>query len=249
MLKNAIKKIFWALGYDVVKRGTASRLVIGDALRRLNSEVGFPLVVDVGANRGQFRDYLRDEIGFRGYIVSLEPNHLDYLHCRERSKQDSKWDVHNLALGSGTGIMTLNVMRDSAFSSFLQPASRDFQFEGNLIAGTREVQVSTLDEFAVSKGYDLRGAYLKSDTQGFDLEVLRGARKTLPLLCGFQVELSVLPIYDGQPPLLSALEELFATGYLIGALSPVSCSYGAVIEYDCLMLNGSRSGLNALVDQ
>lgn len=40
--------------------------------------------------------------------------------------------------------------------------------------------------------------YLKIDTQGFEHKVIKGAEKSLDRICMIQLEMSLIPLYDGQ---------------------------------------------------
>jgi hypothetical protein len=74
------------------------------------------------------------------------------------------------------------------------------------------------------------------DTQGFDLQVFRGASGCLDMIFGIQSELSVRPIYESMPHYIEALEEYESVGFTLHSLHPVATEYnGAVIEYNCLL--------------
>jgi hypothetical protein len=99
-----------------------------------------------------------------------------------------------------------------------------------------EVAVRRLDDL-VAEGLHVGpgGVWLKLDTQGWDLEVLRGAGRTLAWISGLQIELSALPIYEGSPDYLTVLNELRRLGFGIVALVPVTHdTAGRVIEFDCV---------------
>jgi hypothetical protein len=53
-----------------------------------------------------------------------------------------------------------------------------------------------------------RRVFLKTDTQGYDLKVLAGARRTLDRTIGIQIELSVVAIYEGMPSYVEAIAML-----------------------------------------
>ncbi len=101
------------------------------------------------------------------------------------------------------------------------------------------VPVQRLDRFI---GDCLGGApspslYLKLDTQGYDLEVLRGAEGCLHRIVALQSEVSVKPIYEGQPSLTEALARLGTLGFEVGGLYPVTRDHaGRVVEFDCVAL-------------
>jgi hypothetical protein len=79
--------------------------------------------------------------------------------------------------------------------------------------------------------------FLKMDTQGFDLQVFAGAKRSLPKVLALQSEISIQPIYEGVPEYLEALEVYTKAGFVISGLYPVSRDKDtlALIELDCVM--------------
>src|ERR1700751_2124160 len=65
------------------------------------------LVLDVGANLGQYVDHLGGE-GYPGRIVSFEPTASTFDQLRIRSKDDPAWHVRRLALGEERGTAQLH---------------------------------------------------------------------------------------------------------------------------------------------
>ena len=84
--------------------------------------------------------------------------------------------------------------------------------------------------------------FLKTDTQGFDLNVFRGVGTALGLLEVIQCEISVLPIYDGAPGYLAAVDEFGAAGFVPISFVPVTrdCDTLFAIEFDCLLMRLPR---------
>ena len=89
-------------------------------------------------------------------------------------------------------------MKDSVFSSLQQPANALFgeQIE---IVDTADIDVDRLDSVLRSHASSFRRAFLKTDTQGYDLEVLNGAEAIFDRVEAVQVELAFLPIYEKVP--------------------------------------------------
>ncbi|HXG81008.1 MAG TPA: FkbM family methyltransferase [Sphingomicrobium sp.] len=229
MLKRLIRSAFDRAGYYVVAHGYTTHLVLRDTLKSALEDVD--LVFDVGANIGQYGTYLRKEIGYRGRIMSFEPNPADFRRCEELAAADGKWDVHNFALGEKEEVLQLNVMAETGLNSFYDPVPS--QFAGNKVVEQVPVPVRRLDSVVT----EAEGAFLKCDTQGHDLAVFRGATGILNQLKGIQTELSVLPIYANMPSMAEAITELQGYGFSIACLSPVSKTPdGKVIEFDCVML-------------
>ena len=111
-----------AFGYILLPKRVAKYWQEISLLQRLLERLEIDCVIDVGANRGQYRDQLRELVGYRGRIVSVEPLSALAAGLSARAAQeDPLWEVHACALGATPGTATLNVMATDVFSSFLQP--------------------------------------------------------------------------------------------------------------------------------
>lgn len=86
----------------------------------------------------------------------------------------------------------------------------------------------------------LRNVYLKMDTQGFDLEVVRGASATLSWVRALQTEISMRPLYQDAPSYQETLDVLIQRGFGVTGLFPIARDeLMRVVEFDCVMVNGS----------
>jgi FkbM family methyltransferase len=64
--------------------------------------------------------------------------------------------------------------------------------------GSTTISLSTLDEWALAN--DIRQIdFLKLDTQGAELDVLRGGEQSLSPVRALEIEVEFNPIYIGQP--------------------------------------------------
>lgn len=158
-----------------------------------------PLVlVDVGAAGGikprwrAARSHLR--------VIAFEPDE------RAVFKLDENLSVKLIPIGllDECGQAQLFLTKNQGSSSFLRPNARYLRpfseskmFE---VGSTRTVNVDTLDRQLTSIGVD-DVDFLKLDTQGTELQVLRGSQsilRTAPVF-GVQVEVEFAQIYEGQP--------------------------------------------------
>ena len=215
-------------------------------LRRLFKDLGIQTVFDVGANLGQFHDFLRDRVAFGGRIISFEPVPANVAHLQARCSADAAWTVHACALGAETGRADINIMASSLFSSFRQPArDNDAVFTGmNKVVGTASVEVNRLDDM-VPSDIDLSRTFVKLDTQGFDLEVLKGGPKTLAAAAALQTEVSFRPLYDGVPTYQESLAAFESCGFSVADLFLVAEDGDHVaMEFDCVMVRRDK-GRNA----
>ena len=65
-LKSAASKAFLKLGYTVIPTWRLAHFPFGEHLRRILQTFEIDCVLDVGANTGQYRDFLRDQVGYEG---------------------------------------------------------------------------------------------------------------------------------------------------------------------------------------
>ena len=171
---------------------------------------GIELVVDVGANTGQFGQSLRS-VGHRGDMVSFEPMHVAFAELETNSGDDARWQVRKLALGGSTGELEINIAANSYSSSLLpmEQAHVDAAPE-SAIVGTETVKVSTLDREFTG---ETRKTLLKMDTQGYEGEVLDGVGGFLHRIDVIAVEMSLVELYSGQPLFPEMFERIVNMGF------------------------------------
>jgi len=77
------------------------------------------------------------------------------------------------------------------------------------------------------------------DTQGYDLEVFRGATKTLSKIAVLQSEIGNIPLYKNVPDLVTTLSAYLREGFEITGLFPESRDMEdlRVIEFNCVMVH------------
>jgi FkbM family methyltransferase len=205
-------------------------------LRRLLEQLQIDCVLDVGANRGQFAKELRG-IGYDGALVSFEPIASEFEALRHGFENDVRWRGYRVALGSAPALMTITIPKLTVMSSLLR--ARDSGGE------TREeqVEVRRLDDILPGLVEELGATrvFLKMDTQGYDLEVFRGAAGCLPMIHGLQSELSVQPLYENMPHYLEALDAYEAACFSLYNLSVVNrTADGGLLELNCFMRRGEK---------
>lgn len=196
---------------------------------------GIDTVLDVGANVGQFALKLR-RLGYRGRIVSFEPDPRSYPRLVEAMRHDSRWTGVPLALGEGECDAPLQLARSSVVTSFLTPIDRDW-VDHAVSVHVRRLDAIWAELFPTPPGRVL----LKTDTQGYDLNVFRGGTGILPHVHAVLAELSVVPIYEHAPTITESLAEYERAGFLLHDLAVVNRTPdGAILEYDGLFVRHAR---------
>ena len=204
-------------------------------------------VIDIGANHGQFGQLIRS-LGYKGRIVSFEPSPRAIPQLTATTVRDKEWRVHPVALSSEAGTAELNLHEVDQMDSLLPALSEAAaQYDGLRGAGTATVTLSTLDiEIPQAiEGISEPRVLLKSDTQGHDLEVLKGAKGGLPReIVGVLVELSAQAEYQGQPRLTRVMDHLMDDGFMPVAFAPIATSSDGMrmIDLDGLFMRGATEG-------
>jgi FkbM family methyltransferase len=178
------------------------------------------LVLDVGANTGQYARRLR-AAGYKGRILSFEPLLEAWTQAATQAAADPLWDMAPpMALDAETGTKTLNVCRDTSLTS-LQTPIEGAGPAGLAVERTETVQCHSLDDAAADALAAARRPFLKIDVQGFEKPVIAGAERTLAACVGVQIELSLDPLYEGEPGYLEMLGDLEARGFHLAFMLPV----------------------------
>jgi len=192
-------------------------------------------VFDVGANVGQYANAIRKN-GYQRRIVSFEPLSAAHDQLTTRASGDAGWDVApRTAVGAESGETQINVSPESDMSSILPlDATAHERLASTRATGVENVPVTTVTDALAAHVTGRAPIFLKSDTQGFEAQVLAGIGDNWDRITGVQLELSIQPIYEGQPDHLPLLEQLAAQGLRPHLVIPGYWSrhYGRMLEYD-----------------
>lgn len=182
---------------------------------------GIDLVLDVGANAGQFAMDLRQG-GYKQKIVSFEPLPDVYPYLESISSKDDNWIVHpRCAVGDRTGEVEINVAANLASSSILPMLETHIASAPHSVYnGKQIVPLVRLDDVVQDYLHSAARPFLKIDTQGYEWHVLDGAVNTLDSCKGVLIELSLAPLYEGQPDWKKIIARLEDKGFQLWALQP-----------------------------
>lgn len=233
MLDVRVRRAVRLLGLDVGHR----RTTLCDLLQR----AGVDVVLDVGANEGQFGRRLR-AWGYRGRIVSFEPVPAVYARVAAAAAADPLWEVHPLALSEADGTARINVTGATVFSSLREPApDLVAAFPSAAVIGTEEVAVRSLDSLLPELEPLGERPFLKVDVQGAEHDVLAGAAATLERVVGVQVEMSLRRLYLGEASFGALASELEERGFTMSLIEPVAYDdHGAMLAADAVFLRAPR---------
>ena len=103
---NLLRPIASLFGYDVIRK--SKDILLDRHLHNLFIKHQAETVIDVGANQGQYGQFLRS-IGFTGSIISFEPLSDAFKTLSALSENDPNWHAYNHALGDTETEMPLTV--------------------------------------------------------------------------------------------------------------------------------------------
>ena len=191
-------------------------------LARVLKDVKIDLVIDVGANIGQYGLLLR-QLRYRGRILSIEPMSRAHGDLTKTAQGDANWVVlPPMAVGACKSEAVINVSSNSVSSSLLQllPAHLEAAASSSYIS-TETVPVERLDDCLLGKVDSVKNKILlKIDTQGFEDAVLDGAVELLRHVEVVQCELSLRPLYEGQKLIEDIISRFRSIGFIPIALVP-----------------------------
>jgi FkbM family methyltransferase len=191
LLINSIRRFVRQCGFDVVHYNPLNPLLLKHKV---------DLVLDVGANAGQTYDLFR-QAGYDGKIVSFDPNPKIFAVLNR--KRGDNWEKQQLALSSTSGEAEFFTTAETGWSGLHRSLSKP-----------------TLDRFKVRTerldkiwSWDARSAFLKIDTEGHDLEVVRGAAGVMDRISLIMVEAVLDSRYEGEPTFCQAVKGLAEFGF------------------------------------
>lgn len=218
IIKKTIKKLFKKLGFDLTRYNPASsqnaRILEFFSIYKIDT------VLDVGANIGQFTMGLR-ESGYKGRIISFEPLSEAYSHLLINSKNDPNWIIApRMAIGNEEGKKTINISGNSYSSSILKMT--DTHIKGapeSTYIDSEEIYINKLDNIGETFLKNKNNIFIKIDVQGYESQVLKGAINILSKIKGMKIELSLVPLYEGQLLFLDMLDYITNLGFELWDIS------------------------------
>lgn len=233
-------KIAHSLGYDLVRHKRSHEKYLHH-LPKLLEKYQINTVIDVGANIGQFATNLRSA-GFNGRIISFEPLKSCFELLLSKSTKDPLWDCYNFALGEKNLKQDITVPKGSDFSSFYKTndyAHHLFPKELDNIQ-YETVEIKKFSDW-INQNLQIfeKRCFLKLDTQGYDLSVIKGAESYLERFYGLSTELAFKKLYDGIPDYLETLNFLQAKGFNVSGIFTITRDQKTLelVESDAVLIN------------
>ena len=219
-MKSVVKRLLRRVGFELhrfsVEDSENGRLITMLNYHKVN------LILDVGANAGQFGILLRDS-GFIGKIVSFEPLSDAIKELIKISKKDHLWEIApRTAIGQKNGEIEIQISGNSQSSSILNMMDTHVKAapESKYI-DKEKVALKKLDSIAPNYMDKNSIVFLKIDTQGYENKVINGAEKLMNKIIGVQIEMSLVPLYEDQILFEEMFKKMKSLGFELWAISSV----------------------------
>jgi len=195
------------------------------------------MVVDVGANKGQFALAIRQRFP-ETYILSFEPLVEPASLYRVLFRNDDRVRLVEAAIGVEACEAEIHVSaRDDSSSLLPITAQQSLFFPGTAEIGVRKVQIIRLED-AIEFLHE--PALLKIDVQGYEMQVLEGCGDYLYRFTWVYVECSFVELYEGQALADAVISWLRCHGFsLRGVYNMTYDDSGKSIQGDFLFSRSS----------
>lgn len=171
-MKRAVRKIARNFGFDIIKFKKNQMGVYPFYDMAKFVKVENPILFDIGANVGQtVKDF--KEVFKHSTIHTFEPSPDTFEILKNNTSNFKNIYLWNCGVGASIGNLLFNEYNHSNTSSFLNIHNVD----DKKLKRKTLVTITTVDKFCADNGIH-KIDVLKIDTEGFELEVFKGAEKS-----------------------------------------------------------------------
>lgn len=230
LLKGAVRRVMTAAGHDFERATWPGRDPVAD-MRSFTVAGQSPVIFDVGGNTGQTLTLFNK--GFPGSTIhTFEPNPAAFAQLSQTARSLPRIHLNNIGLASEPGEKTFVENARSDMSSFLEPDGW-----GDVVARPT-LPLTTVDEYCETNNVEFIDI-LKSDTQGYDTEVLKGARRMMRehRIHMVYVELIFSHMYVGMPKFYEIPQLLADEGFDLVTFYEMNYSHRRLSWTDALFID------------
>ena len=212
-------------------------------MARLCSNVGEPVIFDIGAHHGQTAKEFRTWFP-KAHIFCFEPFPDSYSELVKNTSDDIRIRCFNYGLSDSQGVFPFQSNRQSSTNSLLESDPSAQSVWGNNILTTDavvELQFHPLDSVAPSLGIK-QIDILKMDVQGAEYKVVQGAMRLCEqrLIGLVYSEIITQPTYLGQKRFDQALSFYYESGFDLWNIYNLSnTAAGQLRQVDALFCRAS----------
>ncbi len=197
-----------------------------------------PVIIDVGANDGWFAKVVYRFLGKETSVISFEPLKSMSQKLQVVASHFKHYKYESYALGSTNGVVEITEYSTSGLSSLKEIApSYQYNQEHYLMNPICKypVNVVTLDWY-LEENHIENPIILKVDTQGFEMEVLKGAAKALSSgkIKAVIIEVMTIQKYSSSALYNDIFDLLHSYGYVLFDLHQSYYEFNRMLsEFDC----------------
>jgi FkbM family methyltransferase len=163
------------------------------------------LFIDAGASYGDTRDWVRS-LGYQGEVMSFEPITPLWQRMMNRHQDDKLWIRENKCLSDQDGKATF--FQDLSMSEASGLLSKD-------AASSKAYEVNTYRLESLLPKNDTRRIFLKTDCEGHDIGVVKGAGSALSRIDYVLMEVGTRPRYPEEPDFTAVIVEMDKLGFRV----------------------------------
>ena len=208
---NIINKLLQVVGVQIKKYPPL------DFRRRLSLIQNHRInkILDIGANSGIYGLEMR-KAGYSDMIISFEPLSEAFNKLVKNSSKDEYWQIFNYAIGDFDGEASINISKNSVSSSILEMLPLHYENEKNAgYINNEKIKILKLDTVFNNFYQSGDSVFVKIDTQGYEKNVLQGALNSIPRISGLQLELSLVPLYEGSSQYMEMIDYINSLGFTL----------------------------------
>lgn len=227
-MKSTIKKLLNYFGVEIKKLDKELKNNITFDKIYQSSFKKNPVIFDIGANRGQSIERF-NKIFAEPVIHAFEPNYDEYIKLYKLYGNKKNIYLNNFAIGEKNYFKNFNISHKSDTSSFYKfknqskwilKRAKDFKISPKkFIKKTVKTKIITLDKYcSLNKIENID--ILKVDTQGYEANVLQGAKKILKrnLISALEIEIILDNVYEIYNSFTDIEKNLVKNNYRLVAL-------------------------------
>lgn len=218
LVQNRFKKFLMARGIFVGRAKNIDEYKISADILQKN---GVTIVLDVGANRGQYGFGLRSA-GYLGDIFSFEPDPSVFRELTGAIKNDQKWNALNIALtDNDEQFQEFNVSSNAGYSSSLLSGTNNLKLIYSNISFDNKLFVECRNFNSVLLQFSSKGAlFVKADIQGFEKRLFESIDfNEYPNILGIMIEVSLVTLYEQEWEISEAIKYFTESGFSLYAIS------------------------------
>ncbi len=240
MIKGLMKRLLTLFGIIVIRinKDSFGYNINDDVIkivRKMVDQGKKPIIFDVGANIGQsitlYKRYFSDAI-----IHAFEPSSQTFAILKDKTSKYNNIIYNKTGLGAEVGEVIFHINEFSDVSSILEQTS---EMWGSVIT-SQKIMITTIDQY-LGEHRIPKIDFLKIDVQGYDFEVLKGAKAAMSdgKITLIQIEITLTELYKNLPAMDQVIKYMLDTDYRLIAFYGFHNKNIVAQWTDCLFIHKS----------